>query len=189
MSTAVLVKPIGRPSPHPRARIAGGLYFSTLLISQLLEMLLPERWSFAAHLIEIAGMLSVTLMLYLLFKPVNSSLSLLAAVFNLAGITLEAVQMNAHGSEFAMAFHGVFCILVGYLIWGSAFLPRILGGLIALGGLAWLTYPLTPFATHLSPWNVICGLAGEASVFLWLVVMGVNARRWNELSTSARRER
>ena len=132
------------------------------------------------------GMLSVTLLLYLLFKPVNRSLSLLAAVFNLVGITIEAVRLNAHGSDFAMVFHGAFCILVSYLIWRSAFLPRILAALIALGGLAWLTYPLTPFASYLSPYNVICGLAGEASVFLWLLVVGVNVQRRNEHSISAR---
>lgn len=186
MSTAVLVKPIGRPTPSPWARVVGGLYFSTLLISQLLETLFPVRTNVAAGIIEIAGMASVTLMLYLLFKPANHSLSLLAAVFNVAGITLEATRMNDGGSEFAMVFHGVFCILVGYLIWRSAFLPRILGVLIALGGLAWLTYPFTPFATYLSPYNVIGGLAGEASVFLWLLVMGVNVQRWNEQAITAR---
>jgi hypothetical protein len=58
--------------------------------------------------------------------------------------------------------------------------------LIALGGLAWLTYPFTPFATYLSPYNVIGGLAGEASVFLWLLVMGVNVQRWNEQAITAR---
>ncbi len=178
--------PIGYPSPLSMARFAGGLYFSTLLISQLLETLFPDRMNLAAGLIEIVGMLSVTLLLYLLFKPVNRSLSLLAAVFNLVGITIEAVRLNAHGSDFAMVFHGAFCILVSYLIWRSAFLPRILAALIALGGLAWLTYPLTPFASYLSPYNVICGLAGEASVFLWLLVAGVNVQRWNEHSISAR---
>jgi hypothetical protein len=186
VSTAAQVKPIGYLSPRPRARIHGGVYFSTLLTAQLLETLFPDRMNLAAGLIEIVGMLSVTLMLYLLFKPVNRGLSLLAAVFNLAGITLEAIHLNAHGSDFAMVFHGVFCILVGYLIWRSAFLPRILGALMTFGGLAWLTYPLTPFADYLSRYNVICGLVGEASVFLWLLVMGVDAHRWHEQAITAR---
>jgi hypothetical protein len=179
---------MGYLAPRPWARIAGGIYFSTLLVSQLIETLFPGRMNLAVGLIEIAGMLSVSLTLYLLFKPVSRSLSLLAAVSNLVGITLEAIRLNVHGSDFAMVFHGVFCILVGYLIWRSSLLPRILGVLIALGGLAWLTYPLTPFANYLSPWNVICGLAGEASVFLWLLVMSVNTQHCYEHTITARSE-
>jgi hypothetical protein len=70
--------------------------------------------------------------------------------------------------------------VIGYLIVRSAFLPRILGVLMAFGGLSWLTFLLTSLANHLSPYNLACGLIGEASVFLWLLVMGVNIRRWKE---------
>jgi len=114
---------------------------------------------------------------------VNGTISLLAAASNFVGLAVEAIRLSAHGSDIAMIFHGIFCILVGYLIYRSIFLPRILGALIALGGLAWLTYPLTPFANYLSPYNLIAGLAGEASVFLWLLVMGVNSQRWREQAT------
>jgi hypothetical protein len=71
------------------------------------------------------------------------------------------------------------------LIYKSAFLPRVLGALIAFGGLSWLTYLSPPIAAYLSPYNLACGLIGEASVFLWLLVMGVNVSRWTEQASTA----
>jgi len=187
MNTAVLVEPIHEASPRLLARTAGALYFFSLLAALFLELLFPGRFDIPAGLIQISGMLVVTLILYTLFKPVKGSLALLAAASNLAGLAVEAIRLNAHGSDIAMVFHGVFCILTGCLIARSAFLPRILGALIAIGGLAWLTYPLTPFAHYLAPYNLICGVAGEASVFLWLLIMGVSAQGWKEQAGTGRK--
>jgi hypothetical protein len=70
-------------------------------------------------------------------------------------------------------------------MFGSTFLPRILGALMAFGGLGWLTYVSLPLANYLSPYNLACGLLGEASVFLSLLFMGVNVQRWQEQATPA----
>jgi hypothetical protein len=179
MGTAVMIERIRESSPRFKAWIAGGLYFFTLLTAQFIESLFPGRLNFTAGLIEIAGMFVVTLILYDIFSPVKRNVSMLAAAFNLVGITLEAIRLTSHGTDIAMVFHGVFCILIGYLIYRSAFLPRILGALIAFGGLSWLTYLSPPLANYLSPYNLVCGLLGEASVFLWLLAMGVNVMSAN----------
>jgi hypothetical protein len=68
--------------------------------------------------------------------------------------------------------------VIGYLIFRSGFVPRILGALIAFGGLGWLTFLSPELAANLSPYNLVIGLGGEASVFLWLLVMGVNVGPW-----------
>jgi len=83
-------------------------------------------------------------------------------------------------------FDGFYCLLIGYLIFRSTFLPRILGVLMAFAGLGWLTYLSNPLVNYLSPYNLACGLLGEASGFLWLLVMGVNAQRWKEQASAAR---
>lgn len=187
MNSVVLAEPIHEVSPRFWARTAGALYFFSLLAALCLEVLFPNRFDIPAGLVQITGMFFVTLILYFIFRPVNRSLSLLSAGANLGGLAVEAIRLSSHGSDIAMAFHGLFCILLGYLIWRSVFLPHILGALIAVGGLAWLTYPLTPFASYLSPYNLICSLAGEVSMFLWLLVMGVNPQRWQEQADPARR--
>jgi hypothetical protein len=88
------------------------------------------------------------------------------------------MKLNSHGTDIAMVFHAVFCFLIGYLIFRSAFVPRVLGALIAFGGLGWLTFLSAELAANLSPYNLAIGLGGEASVFLWLLAMGVNVLPW-----------
>jgi hypothetical protein len=183
-----MIELIRDASPRFKARLAGGLYLFSLLAAMFLELFLGGRLGFAADVIQMTGMLAVTLLLYSIFRPVSRSISLLAASSNLVGlggIVFEVFRGNPRGENFAMVFHGIFCLLIGYLVFRSNFLPRILGALIAFGGLSWLTYLSPSLASHLSPYNVACGLLGEASLFMWLVVMGVNVERWNEQTTAA----
>src|SRR5271155_4663991 len=180
MTIAIWVERIEEVSPRFKARMAGGLYVFSVLTAIFLELFLGGRLGYAANIIQISGMAGVTLLSYYIFKAVNRNLSLLAACFNLVGLIFEAFRLNPHGVNIAIVFHGVFSILIGYLIFRSAFLPRILGGLMAFAGLSWLTFLLPSLANYLSPYNLACGLIGEASMFLWLLVMGVNAQRWRE---------
>ncbi len=185
MSTAIWMERIREVSPRFKARMAGGLYLFSVLAALFLEVFLGGRLGYAANIIQVSGMAAVTLLCYYLFKAVNKRLSLLAASFNFVGLTFEGFRLNPHGVNIAIVFHGVFCILIGYVIFRSAFLPRILGVLMAFAGLSWLTFLLTSLTNYLSPYNLACGLIGEASVFLWLLVMGVNAERWREQAGTA----
>ena len=67
-------------------------------------------------------------------------------------------------------------------------MPRILGGLMALAGLGWLTFLSPPLASHLSPYNLVLGFLAELSLCLWLLVMGVNVQRWKEQASTAQKE-
>jgi len=180
MSTAIWMERIREVSPRFKARLAGGLYVFSVLTALFLELVLAGRLGYATNIIQMSGMAAVTLLSYSIFKAVKKSLSMLAASFNLVGLASEAFRLNTHDVNIAIVFHGVFCILTGYLTFRSAFLPRILGVLMAFAGLSWLTFLLASLAKYLSPYNLACGLIGEASVFLWLLVMGVNAQRWRE---------
>ena len=168
-----------------KARIAGVLYFLSVLIGGVGERFLHGRLGFAVGLIALLGMVAMTLLFYGIFKPVNRNLSLLAACFNLVGVAFEALRWNPRGVDIAIVFLGLFCILIGYLIFRSTFLPRILGALMAIAGLGWLTYLSPPLANYLSPYNLAAGLLGQASLCLWLLVMGVNAQRWKEQAIAA----
>jgi len=179
MSAAVMMKRIAEVSPRYKARIAGALYLLSVVTAAFTELFVHGRLNIAGGLIAVAVMVVVTLLVYDIFKPVNRGLSLLAALFSLVGLSFEALRLQPQGVNIAIVFAGFYCLLIGYLIFRSSFLPRILGGLMVIGGLGWLTYLSNPLANYLSPYNLASGLLGEASVFLWLLVMGVNVRSGN----------
>lgn len=95
------------------------------------------------------------------------------------------LSLNARAFNIGLVFFGFYCLLIGSLIWRSTFLPRILGVLMALAGLGWLTGSFAdvlspPLARSLSAYTVVAGGLGEGSLCLWLLVAGVDAQRWRE---------
>jgi hypothetical protein len=174
MSAAEMMQRIAKLSPRFRARMAGVLYLLSVVTAACTELFLRGRLNVAGGLVANAGMAAVTLILYTIFKPVNKRLALLAAFFNFVGLTFEALRLNPRGVDVALVLTGFYCLLIGYLMFRSTFVPRILGALMAFAGLGWLTYLSNPLVSYLSPYNLASALLAEASVFLWLLVMGVN---------------
>jgi hypothetical protein len=146
---------------------------------------LVRRFEIVGDLVAVSGMVAVTLILYDIFKPVNRSLSLLAATCNLVGLSCGALRWNPRGVDIPVVFDGFYCLLIGYLILNSTFLPGVLGVLMACAGLGWLSYLSPPLASHMSPFNVILGILGQGALMLWLLVMGVDAQRWKEQASAA----
>jgi hypothetical protein len=120
-------------------------------------------------------MIAVTLLFYDIFKPVDRRLSLLAASFNFVAVALELLQFLPHGVNIGLGFHGFYWMLIGYLILKSTFMPRILSALTAIAGLCWLTFLSPTLTNYLSPYILASAFLAEGSVFLWLLVMGLNA--------------
>ncbi len=177
-------------SPRPRARTTGLVYLLYFLTTVSAEVFIGHRRLVvydAVNLTADAFYVAVTLLFYYMFKPVNRSLSWLAAFFSLAGCANEVLRLlNLAPSKInSLVFFGPYCLLLGYLIFRSAFLPRILGVLMAFAGLGWLIF-LSPLAHPLSTYLKILGFLAEASLMLWLLVMGVNEQRWNERASAAR---
>jgi hypothetical protein len=96
----------------------------------------------------------------------------------LQALALLFLNLNLQVGYIALVFFGVFQIVLGYLIFRSAFLPRIIGAFVALAGLGWLTFLSPPLANQLLTPLEVLGIAAEASLMLWLLVMGVNSQRW-----------
>jgi hypothetical protein len=79
-----------------------------------------------------------------------------------------------------LVFFGFYCLLIGYLIYRSTFLPRFLGVLMMIAGLGWLTSLWPPLTNSLYPYILLPGVLGEGALTLWLLIAGVNEPRWNE---------
>jgi hypothetical protein len=242
MSTSVMTERIAEASPRLKARIAGLLYLIAGIAYSYADgsvagklvvyedaagtarnILANEplfRWGFAAALISTVCFITVTLLLYDIFRPVNRSIALLAAFFSLTGCTIQALSSLCHlaplvvlgGEQYLsafkveqlqalvllflelrrettsifMEFFGVYNVLIGYLIFRSTFLPRILGVFMAIAGLTYQVF-LSPSLANRLFHSVVApaGTLGELSLILWLLVMGVNAQRWKEQARAA----
>jgi Domain of unknown function (DUF4386) len=95
-------------------------------------------------------------------------------------LTLTVLNLYAQALSVGIVFFGLYCLLIGYLIFRSTFLPRVVGALLALTGLGYLTYLYPPLQHALSAYLQVIGLLGEVSLTMWLLVVGVNAQRWKE---------
>jgi hypothetical protein len=154
-----------------KARIAGVCYL-LVFVTGGLALALRGAVGSAAGLLAGILYIGVTFLFYGLFKPVNRTLSLLAACVSLAGIAAgPALKVNP------LPFFGVYCLLIGYLIYTSTFLPRILGVLMSCAGVGWLTFLSPSLASFLSPYNFAPGLIGEGALTLWLLAADVKVPR------------
>lgn len=185
MNTAEISERIAKASPRFMARIAGALFLLSILAGVSAVFFIRGRLGFAVELFAASCYIVVTLLFYGLFKPVNRSLSMLAAFFNLVVCTVGALGWHPHGVDVGLIFFGGYCLLLGYLIFRATFLPRILGVLMAIAGLAWLTFLLPSLANFLSPYNLATGCLGQGSLTLWLLVKGVNDQRWKAQASAA----
>jgi hypothetical protein len=122
-----------------------------------------------------------------------AALAVLGGRRSLSGFTVEQVQalaltllkLNAEALSIGIVFFGLYCLLIGYLIFRSTFLPRMVGVLMALTGLGYLTYLYPPLEHALPLYLQVPGLLGEGSLTLWLLVVGVNAQRWQDRARAA----
>src|ERR1700737_4744491 len=96
------------------------------------------------------------------------------------------LELNVQAGYISIVFFGLFDLVIGYLIFRSTFLPRILGALMAFAGLGWLTFLSPPLANskYLSLPIDVLGFLAEAALMLWLLVMGVNGQRWTEQASA-----
>jgi hypothetical protein len=175
--------------PRGNARITGVVYLLYFLTAVSAEVFVGRGRLVvfdAVNLIAYAFYIAVTLLFYFLFRPVNRNLSLLAAVFSLVGCANDVLGLFnlAPYKISSLTFFGPYCLLIGYLILRSIFLPRFLGVLMALAGVGWLIL-LSPLASQLSTYLQILGFLAEASLMLWLIVKGVNIPRWKEQASGA----
>ena len=107
----------------------------------------------------------------------------------LHALALLSLKLFDNGYGISLVFFGFFCICAGYLIFKSTFLPRVLGVLMAIAGLCYLTNSfvlfLAPRLAHQFFYILMPAGLAELSLTLWLLVKGVNVQRWNEQAAAA----
>jgi hypothetical protein len=96
----------------------------------------------------------------------------------LQSLTFILLRLHAQAGDISLVLFGSYNILIGYLIYMSGLMPRVLGALLALSGACYLVNTfaavLAPgFEAHLLPYILLPGIA-ELLVAGWLLVAGVS---------------
>jgi hypothetical protein len=108
----------------------------------------------------------------------------------LQAMALLALKLHAQGYLICLVFFGFYEVTLGYLIFKSGFLPRALGVLVGLAGLAFVANSFSQFLAPavgdvLNPYLLAVDGIGEISLTLWLLVFGVNPDRWRARTYTA----
>ena len=219
--------------PRGYARIAGVLYLGVIVLGIVAEaardtLVVPGNAALtAAHLVAHEtlwriGLVSETVMLvcvttltmiyFVLFRPVSRELNLLTTFLRLIAIEIQfdalhnlwvalfpleteplltMMSIRAHGYEYSIALllFGVCFLVHGYLIRVSRFLPRILGTLIQIAGVCYVVNSLALFLTptfqnRIFPFVLLPSFVGELSLALWLLIKGVDADAWRAVNSA-----
>lgn len=162
------------------ARISGAVYAVAFVTGSM--ALLVSSGREITNLLAAGSYVVVTILFYFLFRPVNGGLSLLAAVISLTGCVIGMLSGMRVVSINPLPLFGVYCLLIGYLVYASTYLPRAIGVLLMFGGIGWLTFAVPAVSRVLSPYNYAPGIIAEGILTLWLLFAGVDARRWSNMT-------
>lgn len=221
-------------STQKLARAAGFLYLITIIAGGFAEAIVREgltvygdvaataqnilaseqmyRFGFVADLVCIISTTFLSVIFYILFKPVNRNMSLVALIFSIVAtavmavnllhqlapllllhndsyqktFTLEQLQtlslfflhLQSQGYNISLLLFAFYFPIIGYLIYKSNFLPRIIGIIYTLAGAGYLINSLAWFliprlAAYLFPYVLLPAFIGETSLTLWLIIKGV----------------
>jgi Domain of unknown function (DUF4386) len=227
-------------SNNKLARTAGFLYLVTIIAGGFAEAFVREgltvsgdavatahnilaseqmyRFGFVSDLVTLICGTFLSLIFYILFKPVNKNLSLLALIFSITAgavmavnllnqlapllllhntsylktftigqlqtVSLFFLNLQSQGYNISLLLFAFYFPIIGYLVYKSNFLPRILGVIYTLAGVGYLTNSLAWFlyphlATHLFPYVLLPAGIGEVSMSLWLIFKGIKVRKIN----------
>lgn len=227
-------------TPKVTARMAGVLYFVVFVAAMFgpiyvqSQLVVPGdaaataaaidaspglfRAGIGSYFVILMTEIPLTVLLYVLLRPINKTLSLIAAAFRismtiihginllnqfaalmllgggsyLAGFDTSQLQglalffLNAHdlGWSIGMVFLSGHVVLLGYLVYKSGYMPKILGALLVLAGVSYLidggalllvpSYQVTPVVL------AIFITAAELVFPLWLLIKGINVNVWKE---------
>lgn len=232
-------------SPMLLARIAGVLYVIITVAAIIAHMYVPEqlivagdaattasnitsneglfRMAIGSEFVVLLSEVVLSIILYVLLKPVNRMVSLIAAVSRLVMTTIHGLNLlnyffvlvllggadylsvfnteqinsfvmlfldaHAYGFAIGIAFLIIHVFALGYLIFKSGYVPRVLGVLFILAGFGYLVDSvgillLPAYETTPALAAMVIAIA-ELAFPIWLLVKGVNKDRFQERVASA----
>jgi len=227
-------------SPQAYARLAGLLYLFIIVAGFFAEVSVRSKLivsgdaaatatNIMAHesLFRVGGAgeilmlvcdVTLALIFYVLLRPVDKNLALLAAFFRLVfaaiyginglahfaavillgnasvlkdfnphqlqDLAYVSLRLHGYGYDISLVFFGIHCLLLGYLIFRSGYIPKTLGVLLMIAAVGYLfnrfaVFVAPAFESKIALFVLLPGALAEYSLCLWLIIMGVNVSKWH----------
>lgn len=175
-------------------------------VNHIIASITLFRVNIVADLIGQVFHILLALALYELLKTVNKNQALLMVIFALTPVPMAMLNqnnqfavlpllssadpsqvmffLNLHdqGVLIAQIFWGLWLFPLGYLVFKSGFIPKILGVLLVIAGLGYLidcfgNFLLPNYDLTISVFTFI----GEVLLLLWLLIRGVKGQQLNTI--------
>lgn len=115
--------------------------------------------------------------------PVKKELFEVFTADQLYTMTNFAIRSHSYGYSISLLLLGCCFLIHGYLIFKSGFLPKVLGILVQIAGIGYMTNGFTHILKpSLTAWTfpiiILPVLVAETSLSIWLLVKGVDVEKW-----------
>lgn len=100
----------------------------------------------------------------------------------LATLSLLSLNIQAQGYGIGLVFFGFYCIIIGFIIFKTNAIPKIIGVAYAIAGICYLINNFTMFLSKgfVNPLFIYLAIPifiGELSLCLWLLIKGIDASK------------
>jgi Domain of unknown function (DUF4386) len=155
--------------------IAWGLYMLLRPVNEYLSILMSSlRVVFAV--VALAALLNLITVLQLLDASPYKTFFELNQFYAQMDLAFNGFR---NGWTFALAIFGIHLVLLGYLVFGSNYIPKFIGVWLMVGGIGWFVNSIQPFLFPAFKINFtiisITG-AGELVFLLWLLIKGARLK-------------
>jgi hypothetical protein len=154
-----------------------------LILFELLKVVNPRLALLALLYIVVAATIEAVNVFNYMTPLFTLTLPEYASAFRpdqLQALARGANRLFGYAFTVSLTFFGVFCVLTGYLIVRSKFLPAIIGVLMVAAGVyhwidSFVVFLALPQPPGLFRWIT---LIAELSLALWLLIVGVREAEW-----------
>ncbi len=101
------------------------------------------------------------------------------ATDQLQALAYLLLRLHDQGLLIAHIFFGLWLLPMGYLVFRSRFIPRIVGVLLVIAGVGYVVQSFASFLGYNLNIILFTGL-GELVFLLWLLIKGVNIKEWKK---------
>lgn len=100
-------------------------------------------------------------------------------------MAMLSVRSHSVGFGIALIFFGIECVILGYLIYRSGYMPKAIGVLMEIAGVCYVINSFAlllspPLSNRIFPAVLLPPFIAQLSLALWLLLKGVRTEKWDQ---------